>query len=102
MAGLVARGQRETGDGGGGGDRTRTCKPARAAVFKTAALPIMLPLRVGGDEYTALERVAQRWSAGGSPPALQRMHVSPSVLILSNSNDKLKFCRTLHHVVSRR
>ncbi len=29
----------------GGGDRTRTCKPARAAVFKTAALPIMLPLR---------------------------------------------------------
>ena len=29
----------------GGGDRTRTCKPLRAAVFKTAALPIMLPLR---------------------------------------------------------
>jgi hypothetical protein len=31
--------------GNGGGDRTRTCKPLRAAVFKTAALPIMRPLR---------------------------------------------------------
>src|SRR5215813_13312570 len=35
----------------GGGDRTRTCKPARAAVFKTAALPIMLPLRLMGGNY---------------------------------------------------
>ena len=32
----------------GGGDRTRTCRPLRAAVFKTAALPIMLPLRIVG------------------------------------------------------
>src|SRR5438067_10858948 len=27
----------------GGGDRTRTCKPLRAAVFKTAALPLCDP-----------------------------------------------------------
>jgi hypothetical protein len=29
----------------GGGDRTRTCMTFRSAVFKTAALPIMRPLR---------------------------------------------------------
>ena len=37
----------------GGGDRTRTCKPLRAAVFKTAALPIMRPLRDWQQNYTA-------------------------------------------------
>jgi hypothetical protein len=34
----------------GGGDRTRTCMPFRAAVFKTAALPIMRPLRRNPEE----------------------------------------------------
>ena len=29
----------------GGEDRTRTCKPVKAVVFKTTALPIMLLLR---------------------------------------------------------
>ncbi len=29
----------------GGENRTRTCKPVRAVVFKTTALPIMLSLR---------------------------------------------------------
>lgn len=30
----------------GGEDRTRTCKPVKAVVFKTTALPIMLLLRI--------------------------------------------------------
>src|ERR1700750_1058728 len=46
---LRGRAASSTSKSFGGGDRTRTCKPVRAAVFKTAALPIMLPLR---DNYS--------------------------------------------------
>ena len=54
----------------GGGDRTRTCMTFRSAVFKTAALPIMRPLRawLPGTITHARELAQLRALRLGRPP----------------------------------
>ena len=47
----------------GGENRTRTCKPVRAVVFKTTALPIMLSLRTFEAET---ENIAQSYAINKS------------------------------------
>ena len=49
----------------GGGDRTRTCKTFRSAVFKTAALPIMRPLQPReAKQYNSLTGYDKIWTRG--------------------------------------
>ncbi len=81
-----------------GGDRTRTCIPFRAAVFKTAALPLCDPsTSVEGFDNIAQRRVVRQTSVCQFSATLDPLSsVTDGEIVTGERGRQTEVCRTFH------